>query len=122
MTAIDTQGSRELHGSDVLADHQVERLVAEIAGVIRSVEPERRSELKQLAETLLREEISSIAEQSPGMQATIASQRLNPLLPGIFLTLVGFGFFLLFPLVGIALAGIGVVLMVWGAVLSGLRK
>jgi predicted lipid-binding transport protein (Tim44 family) len=108
--------------SDIQAEHRVETLVSEVASVIRSAEPERRGELKELAETLLHDEISSIQDKAPAAQTPAAAPRLNPLLPGILLTLLGFGFFLLFPLVGFALAGIGTALMIWGAVLSWLRK
>lgn len=108
--------------SDIRADQKVEALVSEVASVIRSVEPERRGELKELAETLLHDEISSIMERAPAAQTPTAAPRLNPLLPGILLTLLGLGFLLLFPLVGFALAGIGAALVIWGAVLSWLRK
>jgi hypothetical protein len=104
------------------SDRQVEKLVSDIAGVIRSARPEERGELKELAETLLRDEISSIMEQPPAAQTSAAAPRFNPLLPGILLTLLGVGFLLLFPLVGFALAGIGAALMIWGALLSWLRN
>ncbi len=109
-------------GSDIRAEQKVEALVSEVASVIRSVPPERRGELKELAETLLHDEISSIMERAPAAQTPAAGSRSNPLLPGILLTLLGLAFLLLFPLVGFALAGIGAALVIWGVVLSWLRK
>jgi hypothetical protein len=116
-------GNQSLGGfsSDLGADQKVEKLVSDIAAVIRSAGPEKRGELKELAETLLHDEISSIAERGPIAPTPAVAQRFNPLLPGILVTLAGLGFFLLFPPVGLALAGIGAGLMIWGAVLSWLR-
>ena len=108
--------------SDIRAEQKVETLVSEVASVIRSVAPERRGELKELAETLLHDEISSIMERDPAAQTPAAGSRSNPLLPGILLTLLGLGFLLLFPLVGFALAAFGAALVIWGVVLSWLRK
>lgn len=99
-------------------------MIADIANVIRSADPEKRSELKELAEALLRDEISSIPEQIPTEPAASASasQRSSPLFPGILLTAFGLMFFLMFPLVGVAIAVIGVGLTIWGVVLSVLRR
>lgn len=105
-----------------LADAKVEKLVAEIARVIRSAEPQRRGELKELAEALLHDEVSAIAEAVSSGRTAAVSQNSNPLLAGILLLLLGVGFFLLFPLVGAALAAIGALLMIWGALLSWTRK
>ena len=123
MPWTEKQSFVEPHRSHRSADQDVEQLVSDIGGVIRSVAPEKRSELKEFAEVLFRDEISSIAEESTSTQASsAAAQRFNPLLPGILLALLGLGFFLLFPLVGLALAAIGAALVMWGAVLSWLRK
>mgnify|MGYP003578349888 CR=1 FL=1 len=122
MVLTERQTFGESYGSADAADQKVEKLVADIAGVIRSVEPEKRTELKELAEALLHDEISSIPEGTAPAPAPADGQRSNPLLAGILLTLLGLGFFLLFPLVGLALAGIGATLMIWGGVLSWLRK
>ena len=120
MTLAENQSLGESY--DQPADQKVEKLVTDIAGVIRSVAPEKRGELKELAEALFHDEISAIAETTTAARTPAVAQRLNPLLPGVLLTLLGLGFFLLFPLVGFALAGIGASLMIWGAALSWLRK
>lgn len=109
------------HGAEAAADLGIEHRISEIGGVIRSAAPAERGELKELAETLLRQEMSSIPEDSVPRSET-KKGRSNPLFAGILLALLGLIFFLLFPLVGAAIGAIGIALMIWGAVLSALRK
>ena len=122
MARPDRQTPLEPHDSDRLEDQEIERLVSDIGAVIRSADLQKRSELKELAEALLRDEISSIPEDISSIRPTAAPERFSPLFPGILLTLFGLGFFLLFPFVGAALAAIGIALAIWGVVLSGARK
>lgn len=103
-------------------DLKIERMIAEIAATIRSAEPGMRSELKELTEALLHDEISSIPESSRAAAQNLAAKSSNPLFAGILLTLFGLGFSLLFPLVGLALAAVGIGLSIWGVVMSGLRR
>jgi hypothetical protein len=71
---------------------------------------------------LLRDEIASIPESPPVTAKSSVTKSANPLFAGILLTLFGLGFSLLLPLVGAALAVIGLGLTVWGIVLSGLKR
>ena len=103
-------------------EEQVEKLVAEIGGVIRSAQPERRAGLKELAETLLHEEVATIAEEKRSTETEPRRLGSNPLAAGILLTLLGLGFLLMVPLIGITLTGIGVLLALSGAVMSWFRK
>jgi hypothetical protein len=107
---------------DIKAEQRVEKLVSDISGVIRSAEPEKRAGLKELAETLLHEEISTIVEESPAGPVQSSPSRVNPLAAGLLLVLLGLGFVLLFPLVGMTVAFIGAVLVVWGGAISWFRK
>lgn len=100
------------------ADQRIEQAVAEIGATIRGAEPARRGELKEFAEALLRDEISPILEQNSPSRTPVAAQRSNPLFAGVLIALLGGAFFLLFPLVGLALGGIGAILMIWGGILS----
>ena len=109
-------------GFDIRAEQRVETLVSEISGVIRAAEPEKRAGLKDLAETLLHEEISTIVEESPSAPGQASQSRLNPLAAGLLLVLLGLGFLLFFPLVGMTVAFIGAVLVVWGGAISWFRK
>lgn len=106
---------------DPRADEQVERLVGDIAGIIRRADPEDRAELKDLAEALLHDEISAIAEEPTAAQRQAASLGFNPLLPGILIALLGMGFLLIFPMVGMTLTFIGAVLVISGGVISWLK-
>jgi hypothetical protein len=103
-------------------EQEVEKLVAEIGSVIRAAEPERRDELKELAETLVHEEMSTIPAQAEPAKESFAQHRVNPLAGGIFLTVIGAGFALIVTPVGLALVLIGLLLIIWGAIMSWTKK
>ena len=113
---------RQSPDTDRAAEQKIEGMVGEIAATIRSAEPERRSELKELTEALLRDEISSIPESSRAATQSAPPKSSNPLFAGILLTLFGLGFSLLLPLMGLALVAIGIGLSIWGVVMSSLRR
>jgi hypothetical protein len=110
--------------SDFLAttEQEVEKLVAEIGSIIRAAEPERRGELKELAETLVHEEMSTIAAQAEPAKDYFAQRSVNPLAGGILLTLLGAGFALIIAPVGFGLMLIGLFLVIWGAIISWAKK
>jgi hypothetical protein len=103
-------------------EQEVEKLVAEIGSRIRAAEPQRRGELKELAETLVREEMSTIPTQPEAAKDYFAQRRPNPLAGGILLTMLGAGLALIFTPVGLSLMLIGLFLVVWGAIMSWARK
>lgn len=104
------------------SEEQVESLVADISRVIRAAEPEKRAGLKEFAETLLHEEVSTIADEQPQIKEASRSSSANPLAAGILLAALGLGLALLIPLVGATLARIGLILVIWGGVISWLKK
>jgi hypothetical protein len=109
--------------AEIRSEEQLEHLVTDIGRTIRAAELEKRPGLKELAETLLHEELATIACEAPGTQRMAERpRRMNPLAPGILLILLGLGLMLIIPLIGITLAGIGLILTVWGGVISGFRK
>jgi len=109
--------------AEIRREEQVEHLIADISRIIRAAEPEKRTGLKELAETLLHEEIVTIADETAETQrAPERPRRMNPIAPGILLIILGLGLMLIIPLIGITLAGIGLILTVWGGVISGFRK
>ena len=122
MSPANTERSSSFGNFDARAETEVEDLIADIGGIIRSTDPEKRAGLKELAETLLHEEISTIAEGSTAVAGQMPPPRFNPLAPGILVMLLALGFLLIFPVVGVTLASIGVVLMVWGGVMSWFKK
>jgi hypothetical protein len=109
--------------AEIRSEEQVERLVTDISRIIRAAEPEKRAGLKELAETLLHEEVATIADEaSEAERAPARPRRMNPLAPGILLIILGLGLMLIIPLIGVTLIGIGLILAVWGGVISGFRK
>jgi hypothetical protein len=122
MELPEQQSSAGLRGAEASVDFKVEKMIADIGSLIRSAAPSRRAELKELAETLLHEEVLSIAEETPAQQGATGKRSANPLFAGILLTIFGLAFFLVFPFVGAALGAIGLALVIWGVVLSGIRK
>jgi hypothetical protein len=53
---------------------------------------------------------------------TAPRTRSNPLAAGILLAALGLGLALIVPFVGLTLAAIGVILVLWGGVISWSRK
>jgi hypothetical protein len=109
---------------ELKTEEQVERLVGDIGRAIRNAEPGRRAGLKELAETLLHEEIVSISEepQADAAEVTAVRRRANPLAAGILLGLFGLGLAIIVPFIGLTLGAIGVILVLWGGVISWSRK
>jgi hypothetical protein len=107
---------------ELRTEEQVEKLVSDIGRVIRNAEPARRAGLKEMAETLLHQEIVSIEEEPQLAEGTAPRKRANPLAAGILLALLGFGLALIVPFIGMTLAAIGLILVAWGAVISWSRK
>ena len=122
MPVVNPTDSAASTGFDIAAEQRVESLVNEISGVIRAAEPEKRAGLKDLAETLLHEEISTIVEELPASAGQPSQSRVNPLAAGLLLVLLGLGFLLFFPPVGMTVAFIGAILVVWGGAISWFRK
>jgi hypothetical protein len=108
--------------SEVRTEEEIEKLVRDISRAIREAEPERRAGLKELAETLLHQEILSIAEEPQTEEVVPPRKQANPLATGILLTLLGLGLAIIVPFIGLTLVAIGVVLVIWGGVISWSRK
>jgi hypothetical protein len=106
---------------ELKTEEQVEKLVGDIGRVIRSAEPARRAGLKELAETLLHEEIVTIVEETEAAEVTAPRTRSNPLAAGILLGALGLGLAVIVPFVGLTLAAIGLILVIWGGVMSWSR-
>ena len=108
--------------TDVKAEEQVEKLVADISRVIRAAEPEKRAGLKELAETLLHEEVSTLTEEPRQVEDVPSRSSANPLAAGILLGILGLGLLLIIPLVGATLTVIGLILVIWGGIISWSKK
>ena len=101
-------------------EQEIERLAQEIGRLIQSAEPEKREDLKELAFTLIREEVFERSEtERPVDQRT---RPFNPLGTGVLFFILGGGLSFVFGPVGLLLMLIGVVFVVWGAVISWFKK
>jgi hypothetical protein len=107
---------------EIKAEEQIEKLVGEIGQVIHSADAARRAELKELAETLLHQETVSISEEAQTAETAPLRKRSNPLAAGILLTLFGLGLAIIVPFIGLTMTGIGLILVLWGAVMSWSRS
>lgn len=102
-------------------EEEIERLAAQTGRLIREAEPASRAELAEAASAILREE--ALTGEVPQPPPRPVSQRpVNPLAAGIGILIVGAGLTLLFPLVGVAVMACGAIAIVWGAIISAVRK
>lgn len=100
---------------------EVERLAERIGRLIRSVEPEKREDLKELAFSLVREELIQGEEPQPAASGS-APAPMNPLGAGVLFFVSGAGLSFVFGPVGLALMAGGMLFIVWGAILSWMKK
>jgi len=112
--------------SDSFSGHQarereVERLAQELGRLIQSAEPEKREDLKELAYTLIREEIFAGGGREE-KQSDGTTRPFNPLGSGVLFFVLGAGLFFVFPGVGATLMFGGVVFVVWGALITWLKR
>jgi hypothetical protein len=101
-------------------EQEVERLAQEIGRLIQSAEPEKREDLKDLAFILIREEIFERGESEQKNDGTI--RPFNPLGTGVLIFVLGAGLSFVFGPVGITLMLFGVIFVVWGAIISWLKR
>jgi hypothetical protein len=101
-------------------EQEVERLAQELGRLIQSAEPEKREDLKDLAFTLIREEIFERGETEPKSDGTI--RPFNPLGTGVLIFVLGAGLSFVFGPVGLTLMLGGVIFIVWGAIISWFKR
>src|SRR3954469_15594375 len=101
-------------------EQEIERLAQEIGRLIQSSDPEKRDDLKELAYTLIREEI--FEQDVKGARERTTAGPFNPLATGILIVFLGGGFFFIFPVVGMALAFVGFIFIVTGAIITWFKR
>lgn len=96
---------------------RVETLAGEIAGLINTSDGTERNNLRDLALSIVREEVRSGEEtsQEPGAAAPTAAP-FSPILMGVLVFLMGCVMVVLFPPVGLLLFGVAFLLAGWGLV------
>ncbi|MGH7845464.1 MAG: hypothetical protein ACREQW_09880 [Candidatus Binatia bacterium] len=99
-------------------EQRIERLASEIGQVVRSADPEKQDQLKDLATTLVSQEVAPIGGGSEQAAGRAVARSMNPLAAGLGLLLLAIGFFFLLPPVGVMLGIAGLIGIVWGSVIS----
>jgi hypothetical protein len=102
-------------------EQEIERLAQELGRLIQGADPERRDDLKELAIALMREEFIH-KDESAASTAGTAPAPFNPLGTGVLLFFLGGGLSFIFGPVGLLLMLGGVTFVVWGALISWLKK
>lgn len=101
-------------------DQEIEKLAQEIGRLIQIAEPERREDLKELAYTLIREEVFERGEgERTGDGSTPGP--FNPLGVGVLIFVLGAGMSFIFGPVGLLLMLGGIFFILWGAVISWVK-
>jgi len=99
------------------SEQEIEKLAQELGRLIKGAEPERREDLKELAFTLIREElIHKIEGEDKTGGSTLAP--FNPLGTGVLIFFLGAGLSFIFGPVGLVLMLGGVIFVIWGALIS----
>jgi len=102
-------------------DQEIERLAQEIGRLIQSADPRRREDLKDLAYTLIREEIIQRGEGEQSGEGSPPGP-FNPLGTGVLILILGAGLSFIFGPVGLVLMLGGLFFIVWGAVISLVKR
>ncbi|MGH7887847.1 MAG: hypothetical protein ACREPG_08280 [Candidatus Binatia bacterium] len=102
-------------------EQEIERLAQELGRLIQGADPERRDDLKELAFALIREEFIHKAEPAASGVGS-APAPFNPLGTGVLMFFLGFGLSFIFGPVGLLLMFGGVIFVIWGALISWLKK
>lgn len=102
-------------------EKEIERLAQELGHLIRGADPERREDLKELAFALIREDLFQIDEREVEEGEPAPPAPFNPLGTGVLMFVLGGGLSFIFGPVGLLLMALGVVFVVWGAVISWLK-
>ena len=105
-------------------EQEIERAAAYTGRLIRDADSESRFELTEAATAIMREEAfngannDAIVRQSQGGGPAMARRPLNPLSAGIGLLVIGGAIFFLVPFLGIAIATVGLIAVLWGVIIS----
>ncbi|MBI2360761.1 MAG: hypothetical protein HYV04_17965, partial [Deltaproteobacteria bacterium] len=89
--------------------------------LIQGAEPQRREDLKELAFSLIREEMIRVGEGEQRQEGAPPGP-FNPLGAGVLILVLGAGLSFIFGPVGLLLMFGGFVFIVWGALISWVKR
>jgi hypothetical protein len=102
-------------------EQEIERLAQELGRLIQGADPRRREDLKELAFALIREELIHTPEGSDSGNTSIPAP-FNPLGTGVLIFCLGAGLSFVFGPVGLVLMLGGLIFVVWGAVITWMKR
>jgi hypothetical protein len=100
-------------------EEEIERLALETARRIREAEPESRQQLVEMVSAIIREEARADEVSLPSQ---VERKPMNPLAGGIGLLLIGSALAFITPPIGLVLVVCGLIAVVWGVIISWVRK
>jgi hypothetical protein len=100
-------------------EEEIERLAREAGRLIREADPETREELREAAAAIMREEAYEAEETKTAPEGR---RTANPMAAGLGLLVIGAGLTFIVPPVGLSLLVIGAIAIVWGGVMSAIRR
>ncbi len=103
------------------AEQEIERLAQEIGRLIQSAEPRRQEDLKELAYTLIREEVFQRGEGEQTGEGSPPGP-FNPLGVGFLFLFLGAGLSVIFGPVGLLLMLGGLIFILWGALITWIKR
>ena len=113
---------REARGREQTPEARVEALARELADTINAGQVEGRERLREVALSLLRDEVRLSEPLPAAAAATVANGTFNPFGIGIPLILMGSVLIFLFPPVGLLMFAAAAVMIVWGLGTTLLRQ
>ncbi len=109
------------NGAPQAREQEIERLSQEIGRLIQGAEPQKREDLKELAFALIREELIHDAEGEEIGRGSVPAP-FNPLGTGVLIFCLGAGLSFIFGPVGLVLMLGGLIFIVWGALISWIKR
>ena len=97
-------------------EQEIERLVDEISRAIQRSPMDQRHELRSYASSLISDVATESLVQTSQASAPIERRPFGLVAAGLALLIIGAGFALVIPPIGLTLIALGVVLAIWGGI------
>jgi hypothetical protein len=111
-----TASSRAGPISVATTEQEIERLVDEISRAIQRSPVDQRHELRSYASSLISDIATAPSVQTSQTSAPTERRPFGLVAAGLALLIIGAGFALMIPPIGLTLIALGVVLAIWGGI------